>query len=97
MISNLIKDLKALHKAFLKFKTIPELLERFNVNFMSILNSINENETEEFNKNLVFDFLKKFYYDPNYSMNIKELNIPKVVCINSLNKKSALILNSYWN
>ena len=97
MNSNLVKARKALLKAFLKFKTIPELLERFKVKFISILNSINENETEELNNNLVFDFLNKFYYDPNYSMNIKELNIPKVVCINSLNKKSALILNSYWN
>jgi hypothetical protein len=36
MISNLIKDLKARHKAFFKFKTIPELLERFNVNLIPI-------------------------------------------------------------
>jgi hypothetical protein len=36
MNSNLVKARKALHKAFLKFKTIPELLERFNVNLIPI-------------------------------------------------------------
>ena len=36
MISNLLEPQKALHKAFLKFKTIPELLERFKVNLIRI-------------------------------------------------------------
>lgn len=36
MISNLLEPQKALHKAFLKFKTIPELLERFKVNLIPI-------------------------------------------------------------
>ena len=36
MNSNLVKARKALLKAFFKFKTIPELLERFNVNLNSI-------------------------------------------------------------
>ena len=36
MNSNLVKARKALHKAFLKFKTIPELLERFKVNLIRI-------------------------------------------------------------
>lgn len=41
---------------------------------IQILDSINEKETEEFHKNLVINFLKKTYYDPNYFLNTKGRN-----------------------
>lgn len=74
MISNLLEPRKALNKAFLKIKANREPLECFKVNLIQILNSINEKETEEFHKNLVIEFLKKTYYDPNYSINTKGRN-----------------------
>ncbi len=36
--------------------------------------AINSVESEEFHKNLVIDFLKKTYYDPNYFINTKGRN-----------------------
>ena len=41
---------------------------------IQILDSISENESQEFHKNLVIDLLKKTYYDPNYSVNTKGNN-----------------------
>ena len=74
MVLQLLEPRKALNKAFLKIKANREPLECFKVNLIQILNSINEKETEEFHKNLVIDFLKKTYYDPNYSINTKGRN-----------------------
>ena len=74
MVLQLLEPRKALNKAFLKIKANREPLECFKVNLIQILNSINEKETEEFHKNLVIDFLKKTYYDPNYSVNTKGRN-----------------------
>ena len=74
MVLHILEPRKALNKAFLKIKANREPLECFKVNLIQILNSINEKETEEFHKNLVIDFLKKTYYDPNYSVNTKGRN-----------------------
>ena len=65
---------KALNKAFLKIKPNRTFIESFKSNLIQILDSINEKETEEFHKNLVIDFLKKTYYDPNYFVNTKGRN-----------------------
>ena len=65
---------KALNKAFLKIKPNRTHIENFKTNLIQILDSINEKESEEFHKNLVIDFLKKTYYDPNYSVNTKGRN-----------------------
>lgn len=41
---------------------------------VTLLDRINDAESEEFHKNLVIDFLKKTYYDPNYFVNTKGRN-----------------------
>ncbi|MFH6969847.1 Eco57I restriction-modification methylase domain-containing protein, partial [Flavobacterium sp. FlaQc-28] len=70
----LLEPRKALNKAFLKIKPNRTHIEDFKTNLIKILDSINEKESEEFHKNLVIDFLKKTYYDPNYSVNTKGRN-----------------------
>ncbi|NDP22209.1 MAG: N-6 DNA methylase [Paludibacter sp.] len=65
---------KALNKAFLKIKPNRSDIENFKTNLIKILDAINEGEGEEFHKNLVIDFLKKTYYDPNYFVNTKGKN-----------------------
>ena len=74
MMNNLLEPRKALNKAFLKIKPSRSLIENFKTNLIGVLDAINEKETEEFHKNLVIDFLKKTYYDPNYFVNTKGRN-----------------------
>ncbi|MDD3685665.1 MAG: Eco57I restriction-modification methylase domain-containing protein [Bacteroidales bacterium] len=49
-------------------------IEAFKSNLTHLLDSINDGESEEFHKNLVIDFLKKTYYDPNHFINTKGRN-----------------------
>ncbi|MEC4050081.1 TaqI-like C-terminal specificity domain-containing protein [Flavobacterium sp. SUN046] len=65
---------KALNKAFLKVKPNRTEIEGFKVNLIQLLDRINDNESEEFHKNLIIDFLKKTYYDPNHFINTKGRN-----------------------
>jgi len=74
MTTNLLEPRKALNKAFLKIKPSRSQIENFKTHLICVLDAINEKETEEFHKNLVIDFLKKTYYDPNYSVNTKGRN-----------------------
>ena len=62
MNSNLVKDRKALNKAFLKIKAILELLESFKAKRTPFSNYSNENESKRFSKNRTQDFLKKSSY-----------------------------------
>lgn len=66
-----LKPGKALNKAFLKVKPNRTDIERFKSNLIHLLDTTNEKEREEFHKNLVSDFLKKTYYDPDYFINTK--------------------------
>ena len=70
----ILKPRKALNKAFLKVKPNRTEIERFKTNLTLLLDHINENESEEFHKNLVADFLKKTYYDPVHFINTKGRN-----------------------
>jgi type II restriction/modification system DNA methylase subunit YeeA len=74
MTTILLEPRKALNKAFLKIKPSRSHIENFKTNLIAVLDAINEKESEEFHKNLVIDFLKKTYYDPNYSVNTKGRN-----------------------
>ncbi len=65
---------KALNKAYLKVKPNRTEIERFKTNLIQLLDRINEAESEEFHKNLVIDFLKRTYYDPNHFVNTKGRN-----------------------
>ncbi|MBP6585745.1 MAG: Eco57I restriction-modification methylase domain-containing protein [Flavobacterium sp.] len=69
-----MKPRKALNKAFLKVKPIRTEIESFKTNLISLLDRTNDIESEEFHKNLVSDFLKKTYYDPNHYINTKGRN-----------------------
>ncbi len=76
-MSEQIKELnpkKALNKAFLKVKPNRTEIEGFKANLITLLDRTNDTESEEFHKNLVSDFLKKTYYDPNHFINTKGRN-----------------------
>src|SRR5690606_38787643 len=49
-------------------------IEHFKTNLIQLLERTNDTESEEFHKNLVRDFLKKTYYDPNHFINTKGRN-----------------------
>lgn len=74
MILNELKPRKALNKAFLKVKPSRAAVEVFKTNIIALIDAINSVESEEFHKNLVTDFLKKTYYDPNHYINTKGRN-----------------------
>ncbi len=74
MILKELKPRKALNKAFLKVKPNRTEIEGFKTNLITLLDRRNDTESEEFHKNLVIDFLKKTYYDPNYFVNTKGRN-----------------------
>lgn len=69
---NLLDPRKALNKVFLNIKPNRTNIETFKSNLINLLDAINVKEREENQKNLVMEFLKKTYYDPNYSVNTKE-------------------------
>jgi adenine-specific DNA-methyltransferase len=69
-----IQPRKALNKAYLKVKPSRSEIEKFKANLIGVLDQIKEDESEEFHKNLVSDFLKKTYYDPAHSINTKGRN-----------------------
>ncbi len=69
-----LKPRKALNKAFLKVKPNRTEIEGFKTNLITLLDRTNDTESEEFHKNLVIDFLKKTYFDPNHFINTKGRN-----------------------
>jgi adenine-specific DNA-methyltransferase len=69
-----LKPRQALNKAFLKVKPNRTEIEGFKSNLIQLLDRTNDTESEEFHKNLVIDFLKKTYYDPNHFINTKGRN-----------------------
>ena len=74
MVLNILKPRIALNKAFLKVKPNRPEIEIFKKNLISILDTIDEFESEEFHKNLVSDFLKNTYYAGNQFINTKGRN-----------------------
>ena len=66
-----LKPRKALNKAFLKLKPNRSEIEIFKTNLIQLLDRINDKESEEFHKNLIIDFLKKTYFEPNHFINTK--------------------------
>lgn len=71
LMSNLLSPHQSLNKAFLKVKPTRQHFEQFKSNLEQLLNSIKETESEEYNKNLLRDFLKDTYYQDNYFINTK--------------------------
>ena len=73
-MSLIITPRKALNKAYLKSKPLRSNIESFKENLIKLLEQINHAESEEFNKNVLSDFLKNTYYKDNYSINTKGRN-----------------------
>ena len=69
-----LKPKKALNKAFLKAKPTRIEIENFKTNLLTLLNGLNETESEEFHKNLLSDFLKDTYYKQQHFINTKGRN-----------------------
>jgi hypothetical protein len=74
MIANKIPPRKALNKAFLKVKPNRDNFEQFKHNLIRLIDNINEEESEEFHKNLVAQFLRETYYGAHYFINTKGRN-----------------------
>lgn len=74
MILKELKPRKALNKAFLKVKPNRTEIEGFKANLITLLDRINDTESEEFHKNLVSEFLKDTYYKQNHFINTKGRN-----------------------
>jgi adenine-specific DNA-methyltransferase len=72
MTTKQLSPRQALNKAYLKVKPSRSEMEVFKTNLIQLLDRTNDTESEEFHKNLVIDFLKKTYYEPNYFLNTKE-------------------------
>lgn len=70
----ILKPKQALNKAFLKVKPNRDDIEVFKTNLITLLDRINDNESEEFHKNLVSDFLKDTYYKQKHFINTKGRN-----------------------
>ncbi|MDY7003328.1 MAG: TaqI-like C-terminal specificity domain-containing protein [Cyanobacteriota bacterium] len=83
---NSISPRKALNKAYLKVKPSRKDIEKFQDNLQSLLEQINEAESEEFHKNLISQFLQDTYYKPNHFINTKRRN--DLVIHNSKDQKS---------
>jgi hypothetical protein len=83
-----LKPKKALNKAFLKVKPNRTAIESFKTNLIQLIDCINDTESEEFHKNLVSDFLKRTYYEPNHFINTKGRN--DLVIHNGNNAKSTV-------
>ncbi len=71
---NILKPRKALNKAYLKVKANRSDIELFKTNLITLLDNINEAESEEFHKNLVSKFLTDTYYGANHFINTKGRN-----------------------
>lgn len=84
----IINPRKALNKAFLKLKPSRAEIDDFKTNLIQFLDRTNDAESEEFHKNLVSDFLKKTYYEPNHFINTKGRN--DLVIHNSEKAKSTV-------
>lgn len=68
---NKITPKQALNKAFLKVGLMRSELDLFKQNWLTLIEQINEAESEEFHKNIIADFLKNTYYKANHFINTK--------------------------
>ena len=74
MSQNLLTPRQSLNKSFLKLKPSRKDIEHFKSHLIGFLDGINEKESEEFQKNLISDFLKKIAFEPNFYINTKGRN-----------------------
>ena len=72
MIVNKLEPKQALNRNYLKVKPDGEKIQDFKVSLGRLLDSCDSRKDEEFNKNLLSDFLKKTYYCDRNFINTKE-------------------------
>ena len=72
MIVNKLEPNQSLSKAYLKIKPDRESIAAFKDNLTRLINLIDDQKDEEFNKNFLIDFLRKTYYGDRYFINTKE-------------------------
>lgn len=65
---------QALNNAFLKVKPNRKEKESFKENMLTLIKAIDEEESEEFHKNLISDFLKDTYFKEAHFINTKGRN-----------------------
>ena len=74
MSSKILTPHKALNKSFLKLKPSRKDIEIFKYNLTTLFERINVKESEEFQKNLIIDFLKKNGFESDFYINTKGRN-----------------------
>ncbi|MDD4555638.1 MAG: Eco57I restriction-modification methylase domain-containing protein [Bacteroidales bacterium] len=74
MLLNILTPRKSLNKAFLKIKPSRQGIETFKNNLIRLLDGLDQNESEEHNKNDLCDFLRNTFYSSGYYLNTKDRN-----------------------
>ncbi len=72
MIVNKRELKQALNRVYLKIKPDTETIQVFQANLTRLLEQCDSKKSEEFNKNLLIDFLKNTYYTDRYFINTKD-------------------------
>ncbi len=85
---NILNPKQSLNKAFLKIKPVRAEIEKFKSELNRLFDRVNESESEEFHKNLLSDFLKRTYYEPDHFINTKGRN--DLVIHNGKNAKTSV-------
>ena len=67
----MIKPKQVLNPAFLKLKSNRSDIDKFKLQLIKLVGNINSQESEEFHKNLLIDFLQKTYYQLKHFINTK--------------------------
>ncbi len=80
MIVNKLEPKQALRKEYLKVKPDRESIAAFKVHLARLLDLCDSQKDEEFNKNLLSDFLKKSFYGDRYFINTKENSDLAIAC-----------------
>ena len=74
MIVNKLEPKQALNKSYLKIEPDAENIQDFKAGLGLMLELCDEQKDEEFNKNLLSDFLKKSFYGDRYFINTKDMS-----------------------
>jgi hypothetical protein len=74
MPQTILSPRQSLNKSFLKIKPSRKEIEHFKAQLVGFIDGINEKESEEFQKNLISDFLKKIAFEPDFYINTKGRN-----------------------
>ncbi len=82
---------KSLNKAFLKQRTLRSEINLFKQNLNTLLNNVDEIETEENQKTHIRDFLLNTYYKNEYEINTKD-NKDLVIHLGKTNKSNVGVI-----